>query len=50
MHCKILQVFSQWKEIASIMRHRVFSDGEDFEIDKYDIEVSNINYEKCYAY
>ena len=26
------------------MRHRVFEDGEDFEIDKYDIQVSTLIY------
>ena len=34
-----VKVFSQWKEIASVMRHRVFEDDEDYEIDKYDIQV-----------
>ena len=36
------KVFGRWKDIASIMRHRVFEDGEDFEIDKYDIQVSTL--------
>ena len=41
-----VQVFSLWKEIASVMRHRVFEDGEDDEIDKYDIQVYSLNYHK----
>ena len=40
-----VQVFSLWKEIASIMRHRVFEDGEGDKIDKYDIQVC-LNYHK----
>ena len=41
-----VQVFSLWKEIASVMRHRVFEDGEDDEIDKYDFQVYSLNYHK----
>ena len=41
-----VQVFSLRKEIASVMRHRVFEDGEDDEIDKYDIQVYSLNYHK----
>lgn len=29
------------EDIASVMRHRVFDDDKDYEIDKYDIQVTN---------
>ena len=44
-----VKVFSQWKEIASVMRHRVFEDDEDYEIDKYDIQVCVFAYENDYG-
>jgi len=34
------QVFVQWKNIAYVMRDRIFQDGEELEIDMFDLEVN----------